>query len=217
VNQLITCREINQKMKTTRCRKKEHIDRIDNEKCCHKKRWRRVYSVFAVGSKKGGTKNIVCDICKKRWEVPLTADEKRLWRERIKQENSRSKDLHALYRAFQKAFYQDNQKGRVGWKYKGYELMKRIEEFAKKHPELVLLSCDDSWYTSSMIVLIPHRIDIDIEYWGTTVVIVPQCTGEPPLEMFLYPGHAVELEKALHGLNCEFRRKKKTKLYWPKP
>lgn len=106
-----------------------------------------------------------------------------------------------------------------GFKYKGYQMMRRMEAFAKKHPEVVLCSCDDSFHAGSMVAFIPHRAPT--EYWGTTVVIIPQCTNEPALEMFFYPGHAMEIEKALHVFNREAREKRKFdergSRYWPKP
>lgn len=186
---------------------------IDQKKCCHKRQ--SVFSISAVESKNGGTKCIVCKTCEKRWDVPLTAEEKRLWLERMKQETQQMRDMNTLYGAFQEAFYQYNQGEHDGWKYSGNELMERVEKFAKKHPEVMILSCDDSGNTGSMIVLIPHRT-MSI-YWGTTMVIIPQIFGEP-LEMFLYPGHALGMEKALHVLNREARQKSKIKkLYWPKP
>jgi hypothetical protein len=178
--------------------------KIDQEKCNHKKRQ------VLVG---GQNKIIKCNTCEKRWEVPFNAEEKRLWLERTKKEDQRLKDIHTLGWAFHKAFYRDGT-----WKYSGYKMMKQVEKFAKKHPEVILLSCDDSYHAGSMIVLIPHRSKE--EYWGTTVVSIPQCTGEPPLEMFLYPGHAMEIERALHIVNQEYRQKQKTakkKDYWPKP
>jgi hypothetical protein len=200
--------------------------KIDQEKCNHKKR-----QVLVVG---GQNKIIKCNTCEKRWEVPFNAEEKRLWLERTKKEDQRLKDIHALGWAFHKAFYRykkvrmplrearlyksEYQLSHDGWKYSGYKMMKQIEKFAKKHPDVILLSCDDSYNAGSMIVLIPHRSKE--EYWGTTVVSIPQCTGEPPLEMFLYPGHAMEIERALHIVNQESRQKQKTtkkKDYWPKP
>jgi len=106
-----------------------------------------------------------------------------------------------------------------GFKYKGYEMMKRMEAFAKKHPDVVICGSDDSFHAGSMVAFIPHRALT--EYWGTTVVIIPQCTGEPALEMFFYPGHAIEIEKAIHGFNREFREKRRFERrenrYWPKP
>lgn len=181
---------------------------MDN-KCNHKKQ--QVVSVVSVVG--GQNKIIRCNRCQKRWEVPLNAEEKHLWKERTKKENKHIKDMHSISLAFHKAFYD----GRT-WKYSGYKMLQHVEKFAKKHPEVVLLSCDDSYNAGSGIVLIPHRTQE--EYWGTTMVIIPQCTGEPPLEMFLYPGHSLAFEKALHAFNQESRKKQKTakkKYYWPTP
>ena len=176
--------------------------------CSHKKK--RV-----VGVAGNLDKIIRCCSCQEQWDVPLTAEEKRLLLESTKQEDQRLKNLGTLGWAFQKAFYRYYQGERDGWKYSGDELMERIREFTKKHPEVVILSCDDSGLNDSMIVLIPYRTASF--YRGTMMVIIPRLFGEP-LEMFLDPGHALGIEKALHALNREARQKSKTeKLYWPKP
>jgi len=214
----------------------------NQDKCHHEKR--RVSGV--VG---GLAKEVMCKTCGERWEVPFTAEEKRLWRERLKKDDQRMKAIHGLGWSFQKAFYRYKKvrlspkdyaqsvktyniicKGkrkknlsryrlyRDGWKFSGYEMMRQVEKFAKKHPEVVICHCDDSYHAGSMVAFIPHRAKE--EYWGTTVVSIPQCTGEPPLEMFFYPGHALEIEKALHAFNQEYRKKAKTAKregYWPKP
>jgi ribosomal protein L31 len=211
----------------------------DQKKCRHEKR--RVSGVAG-----GRAKVVMCETCGEQWEIPFTAEEKRLWREKMKKDYQRTKDIHGLGWAFQKAFHRYKKvrvssdyhaqmvkmsklvnKGkkvsryqfvRDGWKYNGYEMMRQVEKFANKHPEVVICSCDDSYHASSMVVFIPHRAKE--EFWGTTVVSIPQCSGEPPLEMFFYPGHALGIEKALHVFNQESRQKNKKKQhqgYWPKP
>lgn len=60
------------------------------------------------------------------------------------------------------------------------------------------MGCDDTYFASSNLVLIEHASKT--EYMGTTVVFIPQCTGEDPVEFFLYPGHRECLVKFLKSL-----------------
>jgi hypothetical protein len=103
-----------------------------------------------------------------------------------------------------------------GFKWTGYELMLRFDKFAKKHPEVTICGCDDSFHACSSIVLIPHRTKETL--WGVTVVIVPQMGPFPPTEVFLYPSHSEGLLEALQLIVKEAKIKaKKTagKTYLP--
>lgn len=42
-------------------------------------------------------------------------------------------------------------------------------------------------------------------YMGTTAVVIPQCTGEKPLEFFLYPCDRDELIAALVSIRAAAR------------
>lgn len=95
-----------------------------------------------------------------------------------------------------------------GFKWTGYELMQRFDKFAKKHPEVTICGCDDSYHACSYICLIPHRTDSQL--WGTTVVIVPQMGPFPPTEIFLYPGHSEGLIEALTSIVKEAKVKAKS-------
>jgi hypothetical protein len=106
-------------------------------------------------------------------------------------------DVHLVYHRFRRRF--GDEKSSLGFKTKGHKLMKAIEQWAKRYPtEVQILSCDDSFYAGSMLVLIEHRSVID--YMGTTVVYVPQCTGEQPIEFFLYPERKELLIQGLKNL-----------------
>jgi hypothetical protein len=114
-------------------------------------------------------------------------------------EDARSKVMHRLYQTFTKRYLKltvaDNE-----WKWQGWELMKRIERAANGPLRgIKLLRCDDNYHASSMLAVIPHEVRIGTrldEYWGTTIVYVSQCSGEPPVRLFLYGSHA----KPLHTL-----------------
>jgi len=121
----------------------------------------------------------------------MTKKERAQYRARMKQEDKHSKELYALWHAFLRRFQQRQQ-----WKYKGWEMMERVWDFAEKHRDVVVLRCDDDKHTSSMLVLIPHRRRS--EWFGLTVVFVPQCTGEDPTCFFLYPCHLSTLVKCLN-------------------
>lgn len=73
----------------------------------------------------------------------------------------------------------------------GYIAITRVENYAKKHPEIEIVRCDDSVFSSSIIVLIPHPT------MGITMIYIPQNNKEIKGELFLYPDHSDELIKKL--------------------
>lgn len=91
------------------------------------------------------------------------------------------------------------------WRWKGYELMKRVEKYVKTHPEILVAGVDDDYFASSDLVLIPHNDEETNRYFGTSVLYVPQCTGEDPVRFFLYPDHARNLVDALETLSKTYR------------
>lgn len=99
----------------------------------------------------------------------------------------------------------------VGFKWGGWELMMRLEKFAGRHKEVVILQCDDHYHASSTICLIPHVSKK--EFWGTTVVIAPQMGIFPATEFFLYPDEADALAKALGAGFREHRAKERAAGY----
>ncbi len=102
--------------------------------------------------------------------------------------------LHKVWFDFCKRFKNEDK-----YLFIGYELMQKVEKWAKKYPKDVFISpCDDAVFASSLLVLIEHRTKN--EYMGTTVVVIPQCTGETPLEFFLYLTHRKQLIKILEKL-----------------
>ena len=145
-----------------------------------------------------------CSKCKESRERPATkAEAKRLWA-RHREWERRSDEWNRLWWKFAKRFGCSGDSANR-FKYKGYDLMERVERFAKKNPTVRIAWVDDSYFSGSMIVFVPH--ECKEEYWGTTAVLIPQCSGEPPTEFFLYPGHVRELIQVLKGLDKQARAK----------
>jgi len=46
---------------------------------------------------------------------------------------------------------------------------------------------DDGAHCGSDLMCIMHQCRY--QFMGMSVVFIPQCTGEPPTQFFLYPGH----------------------------
>lgn len=94
---------------------------------------------------------------------------------------------------------------RDGWKYTGYKLMRAVRKFAEKYPKNVeVLSIDDSAHASSDMVFIHHIRKYGKDKgknWGTTVVVITQCDGQPPCEFFMYPGHQKQILKSLQNIS----------------
>jgi hypothetical protein len=103
--------------------------------------------------------------------------------------------LHHLWHKFTRRF-----KDRKTQKYKlsGYALIRAIERWVDRNAfarNVQQCRIDDSYHAGSDVFLIPH--EHDGEYWGTTVLVVTQCDGQPPCEFFLYDHHAKGLYSAL--------------------
>lgn len=73
----------------------------------------------------------------------------------------------------------------------GYDVMVRVERYIKRYcPDIKILRCDDSVYSGSDILLIPHPNH------GITIMFIPQCTSIQN-QFFLYKNHYKVLVKAL--------------------
>lgn len=127
-------------------------------------------------------------------------------RRRFKEETffPKPKDnIHRVSHDFFKRFKKDEK-----WRYVGYDFMKRVKRWATKHPgDARVLRCDDASFCGSSLVLIEHRAEN--AYMGTTVVYIPQCTGEPPTDFFLYPSHRAGLIAALREIAREAKPREK--------
>lgn len=77
-------------------------------------------------------------------------------------------------------------------------------EFIKNNPKVINCPVDDNSHASSDLLLIPH--EDKNEYWGTTVMFIPQCNNEQGV-FFLYPPDLSNLIKELQKI--EKRQKEK--------
>lgn len=135
-----------------------------------------------------------CRVCSTDWEVELDEDEVRKIKAYMRESEAHSAKLHTLWHSFTKRFY--NKEG-TAYLYRGFDFMERVQRFAQRHEEIILIGCDDSNHTSSLIVLIPHQHEG--EYWGTTVVCIPQ-TGGDPIDLFFYDHNVNDMLVALRAI-----------------
>ena len=81
-------------------------------------------------------------------------------------------------------------------KMNGYECIQRCKKYAKKNKEIKIIQVDDSVYSSSIIILIPHPNH------GITVIFVPQCI-DVGNQFFLYSRHAHNIILEMYKMNYE--------------
>lgn len=124
--------------------------------------------------------------CGHHFRVKPTPAERSYLKAETKEMNRHSTEIHRVWHAFCRRFGGGpDQK----WKLKGYAFMQAVERWAKKYPEVQVVSVDDNHHAGSYLVLVPHYDEIQKEYWGTTLVYIPQCSGEDAIDFFMYPGH----------------------------
>lgn len=138
-----------------------------------------------------------CDKCGETVERKATPKERALHEKHV--DWSRGPNIHKVWHEFQRRFKKDDK-----YSFIGYDLMLRVEKWAKKYPrEVRCLYIDDSYFCNSSLVLVEHRHAR--AYMGTTAVVIPQCTGESPMEFFLYPGDRNALIAALTAVRAAAR------------
>lgn len=141
----------------------------------------------------GGTINLRCE-CEETRNRPMTDSERKRYAASDKRGWDRCKRMHAVSHDFKKQF--KDKEGRQ-WKWVGWELTERVTRWSKKYPkDVIICGVDDSYHASSDMVLILHRESLR-KNWGTTVVVIPQCDGQPPMEFFMYPAHRKGIQEAL--------------------
>jgi len=91
-------------------------------------------------------------------------------------------------------------------RWKGYEFMQRFEKWMKKYPEIRQCTVDDDFAAGSRLYFVPHRSTTDPFWHGVSVIFAPQCTGEPPTVMSLYPHHMEDLQKVLAALTADMKK-----------
>lgn len=149
----------------------------------------------------GGNLTFRCDVQGCRAEKTRKATRKELALFGVTRTGFKDSGVHKVWHDFTSRFCENGGE----WKVTGYDLMGAVREWSKAYPDDVrLVGCDDDHHASSLLVLVEHKAED--YYMGTTVVFIPQCTGEDPIRFFLYPGHRFELfrtlldiEDAAHG------------------
>lgn len=82
----------------------------------------------------------------------------------------------------------------------GYEVIENIERYVKRYcKDIKIVYCDDSYYSGSIILLIPH-----VNH-GITVMFIPQCTSVQN-ELFLYDGHYKLLMEKLDEMKYVYKK-----------
>lgn len=95
---------------------------------------------------------------------------------------------------------------------RGYPVILRAERFVARYPEsgIIITWCDDSYAAGSRNVLIPHQSDTT--WHGLSLIHIPQCNGEKPTKIGLYPSHNKELIAGLAKMaKLEKKPRKKEK------
>ncbi len=127
---------------------------------------------------------LTCQACGARRVRKATKQEALVFKQDQRRFQSESDKAHAVWHDFCKRFKPapDNV-----FKYTGYDFISRVEKWARKFPKDVrIVPCDDDYFASSILVLIEHQAPTF--YMGTSVVCIPQLSGDPTC-MFLYPRH----------------------------
>mgnify|MGYP001768361592 CR=1 FL=1 len=82
----------------------------------------------------------------------------------------------------------------------GYEVIENIERYIKRYcKEIKIIRCDDSYYSGSILLLIPH-----INH-GVTVMFIPQCTTIQN-RFFLYGEDYKELINGLEKMKYVYKK-----------
>jgi hypothetical protein len=109
--------------------------------------------------------------------------------------NNDKVNIHAIWHDFCEKFGEGTM-GDNFYNLCGHEKMEEIEEWAKKHPEVIITRCDDNHHDTSYLVIIPHPTH------GISIVFVPQATYSKDY-FFLYPNHQKALIKALQSIEIK--------------
>lgn len=155
---------------------------------------------YKVISYSGLTATFVCK-CGMNVIINFTKDENQVIRRLLKEELRASVGVHRVWYSFIRNF---KIKGKEQFKFTGYELITKVEKWAKNHKnDVILCACDDSHFMDSLLCLVDHKTKNS--YMGTTMVYIPQ-NGIGTSEAFLYPGHAKGLIAGLGKTLKEFDR-----------
>ena len=135
------------------------------------------------------TLSFYCTKCKRSLERKATPGERAFHKQNC-YALYKPMSIHKVWHDFRKRFMK---KGSITeFKWSGYDLILRVERWAKKYPDDVrICSVDDSHFCGSYLVLIESKnkntqpVYEPFRYMGTNVVFIPQCSGESPIQFFL--------------------------------
>lgn len=137
-----------------------------------------------------------CAKCKCKEERRATPGEYVFYSSFAKNNSHIHKVWFDFLKKFKKTVKLDNGGTDEKYKYYGYDLIEKVEKWSDKYPDDVkICNVDDSSHSGSILVLIEHKTKS--EYFGTTAIMISQCSGSPPVEFFLYPHHRENLISAL--------------------
>lgn len=80
----------------------------------------------------------------------------------------------------------------------GFELIEKVESYAKRHKEIRITTVDDDSHSGSIMVYIPHPTH------GVTMLFIPQCTTISNT-WFLYQSHLDEMVKILKEMKVVYK------------
>ncbi len=110
------------------------------------------------------------------------------------------KNVHRAYHDFKKKFREPRDGQRDAWVSIGYPLIRDVEKWARKWPDHVkVIRVDDNVNAGSRLVFITSKTAR--RFHGTSVVFIPQCTGEDPSIFFLYDHHSADLVATLKAID----------------
>jgi hypothetical protein len=120
----------------------------------------------------------------------------------------KSENVHWLWHKFLRQMQDEKDR----WKWTpdaGYDFMLKVERFAERYSKegIRIAHCDDSHFTNSDLVVVQHKTPK--EWMGLSVVMLSQCSGQPPAEFFLYPEDVDGLLDVLREAKREERRLRK--------
>lgn len=182
---------------------------------CKRHRW---YHAVWTGARRVRDVKIefLCWNCQSRYQRKVTPAEADFYAKHYRisfKSKAGVKTIHTVWHELQRKFrvYKDGGEVQiggkpvklshpVGWKWSGYDLIRRLEKWADKYPKDVrTVTVDDDHFASSVLFLVEHQSDD--QYMGTSVLYVAQCSGDPPAVFFMYPGHRRSLLAALEAIN----------------
>lgn len=150
--------------------------------------------------------------CGARGSRALTREEAK-WSQRAHDSMFTNGGLHSAWHDFLKKFKKTETLTILGkrvkqpsreWKYHGIQMMRKAESWAREWPDHVsVVRVDDDYHASSLLLLIQSRMERRVH--GTSVVVIPQCTGEPASSFFLYDSHSRSLIETLTSVRRQQR------------